>query len=197
MDSLFNDVKGSFSHNLDALLPDKVVVEQALLRAKDSATGPDGAPYSAWRAIPSVAIALVLALIHFIFRTDTDIEQSLLLAFVVFLPKESFGRTPSGLRLYRAENLRPLSLSNTLLKIVCSSLKICLCSLVDNSVHIAQKCINGRNLIDNVILLDTFMHFLAISDPLLAACFLFDFSSAFPSLSHDNLWNCLSLLGFD
>ena len=76
-------------------------------------------------------------------------------------------------------------------------MKICLCNLVDNSVHIAQKCISGRNLIDNVILLDTLMHFLAIADPNLAACLLFDFSSAFPSLSHEFLWECLSLLGFD
>ena len=111
MNSLFCDVKGTFSHSLETLLPDRKIVEQALLRAKDSATGPDGAPYSAWKAIPSVAIALVLALINLIFLSETEIEQSLLLAFMVFLPKKSFGLTPSGLRLYCAENLRPLSLS--------------------------------------------------------------------------------------
>ena len=193
----FCDIKGSYSHSLDALLPDRKIVEQALLRARDSATRPDGAPYSAWKAIPSVAIALVLALISLIFKSDEELEQSLLLAFMVFLPKKSFGLTPSGLRLYCAANLRPLSLSNTLIKIVCSSLKICLCTLVDSNIHVAQKCISGRNLVDNVILLDTFMHFLAISDPLLAACLLFDFSSAFPSLSHEYLWECLSTLGFD
>ena len=77
------------------LLPKKEVVEQALLRARDSATGPDGAPYSAWKAIPTIAIALVLALIHLIFRTDQEIDQSLLLAFMVFLPKNPLASHPA------------------------------------------------------------------------------------------------------
>ena len=88
MSSFFCDVKGKFSHTLDVLLPKKEIVEQALLRSRDSATGPDGAPYSAWKAIPGITIALVLALIHLIFNTDKEIDQTLLLAFMVFLPTQ-------------------------------------------------------------------------------------------------------------
>ena len=76
-------------------------------------------------------------------------------------------------------------------------MKIRLCKLVDNSVHLAQKCISGRNLMDNILSIDAVMHYLAITDPNLSACVLYDFSSAFPSLAHKYLWECLRLLGFD
>ena len=94
------------------MLPDKQEVAIALERAVDSAVGPDATPYSAWRATPNVTIAIVLALLSMIFSSNCLIDQSILLAYMVFLPKNSFGLTPSGLRPYSAENLRlPLSLS--------------------------------------------------------------------------------------
>ena len=66
-------------------------------------------------------------------------------------------------------------MSNTFVKILAAGLKLTLCRLVDSRLHPAQKCISGRLMMDNVLLVDIAMHCLAISGSAWAPAFFFDF----------------------
>ena len=199
-DSFFSHVRSQLACSLLDLTPGLDDIEIAISRTKDSGLGPDGVPYSAYKAAGKVGVVLVALLIQYIFHSPNELDQHLLLAFMVFLPKKSFGYTPSGLKLYRASNLRPLSLSNTLIKLVSLCLRVKLCRIADPCIHIAQKCITGRNLLNNVVQVDTAMHNIAIrqcAHPELnhGCAIFFDFSAAFVSIAHDFLWRYLAHTG--
>ncbi len=56
------------------LTPDAELVHKVVHSANDSGLGPDGLPYSAYDAVPQVAIALILCMINLIFKSDLLIE---------------------------------------------------------------------------------------------------------------------------
>ena len=74
-------------------------------------------------------------------------------------------------------------------------MKCKICNRFNHRLHKFQKCIAGRSIIENVVLLDAFMHFLALLDLPFAAAILFDMINAFPSVYHPYLWAVLSKLG--
>ncbi len=178
------------------LLPDQQIAESVVGRARDSATGPDGRPYSSYRACPEVSAWLVACFCYWLFQDGFELEQSLLLSFMVFLPKKKFTFGPGGIKIFAPGSTRPLSLSNTFLKLVSICFKIRVCEIVDQRIHVSQKCIAGRNLLDNVLLLDAMMHKLSISDPDNALAIFFDLANAFPSVAHLYLWKVLEVMGF-
>ena len=117
------------------------------------------------------------------------------MAFIVFIPRKTFSVTGSGLKVYHPKDTRPISLSNTFTKLIAITLKAALCNIVDAKITLAQKCVAGRNLLENVVALDTAMHIFAIKGLPFAAGFLWDFFSAFPSVDHDFLWQVMTAAG--
>ena len=97
----------------------KAVVE----RAKDSGVGPDGLPYSAYKPIAMLIACIIVQFFQVILCGSANIPEDMMLAFMVFLPRKSFTMLQNGLKLYKSENLRPLSLSNTFIKLVVTCLK--------------------------------------------------------------------------
>jgi len=188
------EIKDFAKADLLDLLPNEEDADNVLKRARDSGVGPDGLPYSVYKACPVVSIALILALIDSLMLQNTCLDMAFLLAFLVFLPKKSFAQTPSGLSIYKAENTRPLSLSNTLIKLTLTCMKLKLCQFIDSRIHRYQKCITGRNLLENVVKLDAMMHICA-TNATDSAAILFDFVSAFPSVDHTFLWAILEAAG--
>jgi len=114
---------------------------------------------------------------------------------MVLLPKKTYSLLPSGLGLYNSWSLRPLSPSITFIKLVSSSLKIALCCIVDSRLHLAQRCFEGRNILDNVIAIETSMHKLAIEFPNISGTILFDMCAALPSLAQHFLFRILAFGG--
>ena len=114
---------------------------------------------------------------------------------MVFLPRNKYTISPDGIKVYKASEVRPLDLSNTFVKIIACTLKVLLCKVADQHIHHSQKCIAGRNILDNVILVDTTTHLFAIEKLQRAIAIFLDFVSAFPSLAHSFLWRALIIAG--
>ena len=137
-----------FSCSLDDILPGEDEAKWAIAKSKDSGLGPDGLAYSAYRACIGISTALIIALVHFLVFDTGQLAPHFLLSYMVFLQKKSYSYIPSGLKLYKALNLRPLSLSNTIVKLITTTLRIKLANHIGPQIHVAQKCLSGRNLLD-------------------------------------------------
>lgn len=172
---------------LHELIPDENVVSNVVSKVIDSSPGPDGVPHSAYRAHANITVALLLAFIACLFTSDFELLPTLLVSYMGFLPPKRFTLSKSGIKIYEAPHVRPLSLSNSFVKLLAVCLKVTLCKIVDSRIHFTQKCISGRSLLDNVILLDACMHKCAMLSLPFAAAFFWDFSSAFPSLARSQL----------
>jgi len=188
-------VRGLLACDLDQVRPVACDVAAVLENVHDSGVGPDLLPYSAYLPCFNLSVAMILVMINCLLFDESPIDMSLLLAFLAFLPKKSFSMTPCGLKLYKAENTRPLSLSNTFIKLVLTSFKVCLARCVNPRMHKFQKCIAGRSLLDNVILLDSMMHQFAITHGDTSGALFWDFVAAFPSVAHGYLWSILEAVG--
>ncbi len=151
--------------SLEQLSPSIEETEYILSHASDSSVGPDGIPYSGYKVCKREIAILIMLFIQSLFCGNFEFEESVLLAFMVFLPKKATILGPGGLKLYAPKDTRPLSLGNTFVKLIAIVLKTCLCRVVDPLLHPAQKCVRGRNILDNVIQLDSIMHELAIAAP--------------------------------
>ena len=87
-------------------LPDKQMLLATLLHTKDSAPGPDGLPYAAWRLLPEVTVDAMMSYFY-----DILDEQALPpLQVGVWIPKAKMGP--------EADNFRPLGMPNTLDRLV-------------------------------------------------------------------------------
>ena len=63
-------------------------------------------------------------------------------------------------------------------------------------MHVYQKCIRGRNSLDNVLILDARLHEFAMQNRDFAAGIFLDFANAFPSIFQSFLWAVLKACGF-
>ena len=83
-------------------LPNKEMLLATLLHTKDSAPGPDGLPYAAWRLLPELSVDAMMSYLY-----DILDEQALPpLQVGVWIPKAKMGP--------EADNFRPFGMSNTL-----------------------------------------------------------------------------------
>jgi len=67
--------------------------------------------------------------------------------------------------------------------------------MIDSKIHPAQKCIAGRSMLENVLRIDTLMHYMSIAGFAKAAAIFFDFKAAFPSIAHQYLFEILQASG--
>ncbi len=194
----FADVHGKFSCSLEEVLPSEDDCACAIDGSGNCACGPDGVPYSFFRKYKAATIEIIMLLLSFLFLGDPNamLPDFLVAAFLVFLPKKSFSRLPNGLRLYSAKSLRPITLSNSIIKLVAAAMKISLGRVVSGSIHWSQRCLHGRFLLDNVLLIDDAMHRLAVASGHVAGGVLLDMAVAFPSVAHNFLFAILLFLGF-
>ena len=186
--------RGFATCSLEQLRPSSGQIERIFDNLKDSAPGPDGIIYTSYKPLLRYIVPLLQVFISYLFAGG-HLHPCLLLAFMVFLPKKKYTLSPTGQRIYKSMDVRPLSLSNTFVKLIAVSLKISLCSVIDSKIHRNQKCVAGRNLLDNVISIDACMHSFALQEKLLAAGIFLDFTAAFPSIAHQFLWRVLIYAG--
>ncbi|MCV6548584.1 MAG: hypothetical protein OIF56_15100, partial [Cohaesibacter sp.] len=97
-----------------------------LLNTKDSAPGPDGIPYSAWRLLPDVSIDAVLGYFYDIVN-DTALPP---LQVGVWIPKAKSGPT--------ADFFRPLGMPNTIDRLVDGAIASHVMAATSHLMHPSQ-----------------------------------------------------------
>lgn len=86
-----------------------------------------------------------------------------------------------------------MSLANTLPKLIATAIRISARKQIPR-LHPAQRCLEGRSILENVLLIDSVAHLLSLraARPLLI---LFDIIAAFPYLWHELLFCMLAYTG--
>ena len=110
----------------DVPLPQKADLLHTLLHTKDSAPGPDGLPYSAWRLLPEVTVDAMNS-----YFLDIMEETALPpLQVGVWIPKAKMGP--------EADNFRPLGMPNTLARLVDGTIASVVMKAVAKNMHPSQ-----------------------------------------------------------
>ena len=107
-------------------LPCKKDLLHTLLHTKDSAPGPDGLPYSAWRLLPEVTVDAMISYFMDIME-DTALPP---MQVGVWIPKAKMGP--------EADNFRPLGMPNTLDRLVDGTIASVVMKAVAPNMHPSQ-----------------------------------------------------------
>ena len=126
--------------------------------------------------------------------TDTQPAHDFNYAWGIFLPKGEDKDDGRG-AVRTPENTRPLSASNTDEKLIAQAVNLPLATaLPEVAVDWQRGFVKGRQLIDNVLILDTASRILMASG-IAPGILLFDFAAAFPSVSWNYLFLALQYAG--
>ena len=182
----------------DVTMPTKENFESMLRKIKHSAPGPDGLPYAAWKAAGSAGIdTLFLLLTHSLSGLPLHIEYNQ--SLTVFIPKgEEDEDTPTSV-VRRAVDTRPLTLKNSDNKLIAGAVNYTHKHVLTRGIcRIQRGFVQGRQMLANIIDLDTRAHCFGLASPshLIPILVLFDFSAAFPSVSHTWLFLALEAMHF-
>jgi hypothetical protein len=159
----------------------------------DSAPGPDGVPYSAWaRADDHIAQHLFQYYCEVL--EGKPLPDNFNHGNVVFIPKGDY--EGDDIQIRRAPgDTRPISLSNTDNKLLAAILNHKLTALASATVTQQQRgFVRGRSLVDNVLEIEALAVHIHKYYNEKAGIALFDFSAAFPSLSHKWLFAVLTAM---
>ena len=107
-------------------LPNKQMLLDTLLHTKDSAPGPDGLPYAAWRLLPEVTVEAMMSYFYDILD-ETALPP---LQVGVWIPKAKMGP--------EADNFRPLGMPNTLERLVDGTAAAQVMRVVAPTMHPSQ-----------------------------------------------------------
>ena len=162
---------------------DLIQFRELVARPRDSAPGPDGIPYAAWRNA-GTCISDVLFNAYAAFMDGVPLPEGFNECILAFIPKGDevsdtavVARTP-GLT-------RPISLSNTDSKYFALAINLPLAEVAKISVHPRQRgFVQGRSLVDNLIEVEGYAQSFATASAENPAIVLFDIRAAFPSLAH-------------
>jgi hypothetical protein len=134
--------------------PELLDFERFLRLAKDSATGPDGLPYSAWRAA-GVAGAQTLYLLYLFLADGLNPPLHFNNSFTVFTPKGE--QRQDLIEVIRApEETRPLGLKNSDNKTIAGVINNCSKPMLSRSAcHLQRGFVPQRQLVHNVLDVDT------------------------------------------
>ena len=171
----------------------------------DSACGPDGIPYSAWRRAPEKAVGVLFRLYCSLFTNDA-VAEDFNYAWLVLLAKGDHDDDDTVVA-RGPDETRPVSLAN-------SDSKICEAALNKPLAHEMKTWaswdqrgfIHDRMMVDNVIEIDTYGRVASVSIdfgpngqnsmgsklPIMA---FFDFAAAFPSVAWMYIWLCMKYCG--
>lgn len=160
----------------------------------DTAPGPDGVPYAAWREAPK-ALLQTLYKAYVAWIQGGDVPDDFNFAYLTMIPK---GEHEEDRKLIAREPgyMRPLSLSNSDCKLLANALKTSMENAVNGWASSVQRgFIRGRKMLQNIMDVETRAMEHAASLDHRAASIFVDFWAAFPSLSHEYLWLVLEHIG--
>ena len=176
-------------------------IRRAIDHSNNSAPGPDGIPFAAWRKLGPLAVSTLFDAFQDMTAEGgpermaeqyPDFNASLLL----FLPKKASGTLEDGTVFYDADSVRPLNVTNADNRLLASAVRLLIEPFVASRISPSQRgFIAGRSMLANLIDIDESMAFNATTEES-AAALLFDFSAAFPSVEHELLHAHFAALGW-
>ena len=188
-----------------AAVPQECVTQEQVLRAiersNNSAPGPDGIPFRAWRRLATVAAPLLHGALVALASEEAPPSHDEALrcmneSLLVFLPKSSEGTTDDGVEVFKPESTRPLAIANADNRIIASAVRYAIEPQVEQGISDMQRgFLRGRSMIANLVDVDAAMLQCAASDEAPAAVF-FDFKAAFPSVSQEFILEVIESLGW-
>ncbi|CAK0852851.1 unnamed protein product [Prorocentrum cordatum] len=175
-------------------------VRKALQVAGNSATGPDGISFGAWRALGELAVDTLHEALQAMLSGDgghlmesdyADFSHGLM----VFLPKVSTEKTPDGDDVLEAENTRPLNIVNSDNRLLANAARLRIEAVLDDHASSEQHgFIGGRSMLANVVDIGEAMQQTSFAKQDGGAVF-YDFAAALPSVSHDFLFDLFAAIG--
>ena len=171
------------------------VFEKIIARSVDSSTGPDGLPYSAWQNAPQCIRSALYDLYVALLSSDAEPAANFNHAWLLLLQKGDDAQDDEIVA-RAAENTRPLSASNTDCKLIASAGNEPLSQSLPGWAREEQRgFVKTRQLIDNVIDIDTDCRIASLLCESGAALALFDYAAAFPSIAWLYLFLVLEFSG--
>jgi hypothetical protein len=151
---------------------------QLSLRRHDSAPGPDGLCYSAWRAAGTTGSSIILNAALAMWN-GSPAPDSFRQSLMVFLPKsDAVALAP--------DELRPLSLCDVDYKVIMGCINHRLAALLPDYVDDRQRGFMKNRLgLDNLLLLEAAAMLAARSGSSAPTLCFLDIAAAFPSILHD------------
>ena len=199
-DDLLHLPAGQVSHLPHARVP-KRCFRQAIRLSGSSSPGLDGIPFKAWRKLIDPATDFLhdafLAMVGTngldLVRAEWDTFNE---SIMVFLPKKPTSSMPDGTAIYPAGNFRPLNITNTDNRLLCSAVRLHIEPIVEPGISQVQRgFIRGRSMLANVIDIEEAMIDAACVDDMPFAIFL-DFEAAFPSINQHFMQRVLESRGW-
>jgi len=169
-------------------------VREAILEAKESAPGPDGIPYKVWKRLVTLAVPIIHNVAVAMQDPRTVVPRDFNKAFLCCLPKKPSGSDPVLGDFYSAQNTRPLSLVDTINRVIANSYRKVIEPHASRLVSdMQQGFLKDRSILRNVLEIDwESMRVSLLTDK--GAIVLFDFTAAFPSLNQTFLLEALEQL---
>ena len=128
-------------------------MDRAIHYAGNSAPGPDGIPYSAYRHSDLARIAPKGGATYVVTDATGDlIPEDLNHSRLICLPKKPTGTLADDTCYYSPEATRPLSIVNTDNRLIAAAVKINLHDTWESWISPAQQgFLNGRSMNDNIL----------------------------------------------
>ena len=180
-------------------------IQTAVRRSPDSATGPDGIPFLAWRRLGPLAIDVLHDTLSALTAGEEDTELASFMcadnpamsfneSLMVFLGKTSTVVDPMVGEVFEPGETRPLNIVNSDNRILANAVRFRVEPIFNTWVSpIQQGFLPGRSMISNVVEIDQAMMKAALQQNRALAIF-FDFKAAFPSVAHRFLTEALRAL---
>ena len=177
---------------LDSWLPGEKEIEEAIDAATKSAPGPDRVPFEAFNTAKELSVKVLHAIVKDMF-TDPNWEPPSFFnnAWLALLPKKPKLVCPNRGDVYSPGNLRPLSIVGTFNRLIANAMRAKLAPLLEQVIgEIQQGFMKDRSIIFNVLKIDLATMQVSLNHPR-GRVVLFDFTTAFPSVSHDYMWQIM------
>ena len=135
---------------------DDAFLETAIQYSGNSAPGPDGIPYSAFRKSAIARGILLQATKHLLHTGEMGwIPPDFNYSRLICLPKKPSGHTDTGEVYFLPEATRPLSIVNTDNRLMAAALKLALHDWMEKWIsHHQQGFLTGRSMNDNILQVD-------------------------------------------
>ena len=183
-------------------------ISRSIKMSGNSAPGPDGIPFLAWRVLGPVAIDLLWDVARLLEGQDASTKlqaayydekkarpHNFNLSTLVCLPKAPAGSDGDSGDFYDPEGTRPLSVVNCDNRLVANAARLRWEKNLEHWVSPRQQgFLRGRSILANLLDLDTASMVTALSHQD-GACILLDFAAAFPSISQDFTFSVLRSIG--
>ena len=135
-------------------------------------------------------------LIDSMFAEDHWVPDDFNIAYLLCIPKNEGVSIENFDNVLKCVDTRPLSIVNTYNRILAALLQKPVERWACANVTLVQRgFVPGRSMVRNILDIDHFSQLTSMNTNT-GVIMLFDFKAAFPSISHDFIWQVLSYLGF-